>query len=218
MSGYSRPVTAQEAVLAELRAAILDGRLQPGSHVRQDELARELHVSRVPIREALKILNGEGLLAHEAHRGYFVTRLSFQELSEVYEIREILEAVAVRRTMQAMSANDIADIRQAKERVEAAAHEGRFTEMGAANREFHFALFRPSGMTRLIWHLKLLWDSTDAHRSLYYVGEDHRNLVLDEHDKILEAIEGGDVAELMKWLNVHRQSALGQLKETLTED
>jgi len=87
-----RPPTAQEAVLAELRRFITTGRLRPGQQIVQDALAVQLGVSRVPLREALKILEGEGQVTYVAHRGYFVTELSLSDLLEVYRIREILEA------------------------------------------------------------------------------------------------------------------------------
>src|SRR5690606_32639587 len=79
-SGFQKPPTAQQAVLAELRRFIASGSLRPGQQIRQDTLSAELGVSRVPLREALKILEGEGQVTYEAHRGYFVTELSLRDL------------------------------------------------------------------------------------------------------------------------------------------
>lgn len=82
-----RPPTAQEFVLTELRRAIVSGQLRPGAAIRQDTLAESLGVSRVPLREALKILEGEGQVTYRPHRGYFVADLSYDDLREVYRIR-----------------------------------------------------------------------------------------------------------------------------------
>src|SRR5674476_1570791 len=79
---FRRPPTAQEAVLAELRRLITAGLLRPGQQIVQDALAVQFGVSRVPLREALKILEGEGQVTYVAHRGYFVTELSLSDLIE----------------------------------------------------------------------------------------------------------------------------------------
>ena len=104
---FRRPPTAQEAVLAELRRLITAGLLRPGQQIVQDALAVQFGVSRVPLREALKILEGEGQVTYVAHRGYFVTELSLSDLIEVYRIREILEAEAVSIAVPQMTAEDI---------------------------------------------------------------------------------------------------------------
>ncbi len=92
---FSRPPTAQEAVLVELRKEIASGALRPGEQVLQEAIADRLGVSRVPLREALKILEGEGQVVYHPHRGYFVAELSVADLVEVYRIRDLLEAEAV---------------------------------------------------------------------------------------------------------------------------
>ena len=87
----SESITAQEGVLRELRLQIASGKLKPGQQVIQDSLAASLGVSRVPLREALKVLEGEGQVTYHPHRGYFVADLSVADLVEVYRIRSILE-------------------------------------------------------------------------------------------------------------------------------
>ena len=87
--------TAAESVLHELRSALAAGRLLPGQQLVQEDLAADLGVSRVPIRESLKILEGEGHVTYHPNRGYFVTELSADDLIELYRIRQILEAEAL---------------------------------------------------------------------------------------------------------------------------
>ena len=129
-----RPPTAQQFVLGELRRAITTGRLRPGAPIRQDALAEELQVSRVPLREALKTLQGEGLVRYEAHRGYFVETLSLDDLREVYRIRELLEEEAVRRAVERLADADLDRLEEIQADVERAAAEGDVLAMTTANR------------------------------------------------------------------------------------
>src|ERR671926_364153 len=103
--GYSRPPTSQEAVLGEIRRAIMSRELQPGERVRQEQLAERLNVSRVPVREALKVLEAEGQVTYQAHRGYTVVELSLAELEEIYLARRLLETETTRRAVPRVDAD-----------------------------------------------------------------------------------------------------------------
>ena len=108
-----RPPTAQEFVLGELRRLIVTGELKAGEQIKQDALAESLGTSRVPLREALKILEGEGQVAYHPHRGYFVAELSAADLVEVYRIRQLLEDEAVATAIPRLSDGDVAALQQA---------------------------------------------------------------------------------------------------------
>src|SRR5215218_10445562 len=101
---YSRPPTSQEAVLREIRRAIMTRELKPGERVRQEELAERLNVSRVPVREALKVLEAEGQVTYQAHRGYTVVALSLEELEEIYLARRLLETEMTRSAVPKVDA------------------------------------------------------------------------------------------------------------------
>lgn len=212
---FKRPPTAQEAVLAELRRFIATGRLRPGQQIVQDALAVQLGVSRVPLREALKILEGEGQVTYLAHRGYFVTKLSLSDLLEVYRIREILEAEAVSAAVPQMTAEDIDRLEEAEHDVQAAALIADVIAMTAANRRFHFALIEACAMPRLVWLIRLLWDATEVYRSVYYNEEHHRELVEAEHRAVVAAVRAGDAATALLVLADHRQHAVDALRPVL---
>ncbi|AXK31975.1 GntR family transcriptional regulator [Streptomyces armeniacus] len=210
-----RPPTAQQFVLGELRRAITSGELRPGEPIRQDALAADLDVSRVPLREALKILEGEGLVVHRAHRGYSVTELSLADLEEVYRIRELLEAEAVRQAAARLGPELLARLEEAQREVERAGAAGDVADMAAANRRFHFALVEESRMPRLIRLIGTLWDATDAYRSLYYAEEPNRERVVREHHAVIEALRAGDAETAVRWLDEHRAHAVAALREVL---
>ncbi len=212
---FEKPPTAQEAVLAELRRLIATGRLRPGEQVVQDALALELGVSRVPLREALKILEGEGQVTYLPHRGYFVARLSLSDLVEVYRIRELLEPEAVRAAMAALTTGDRERIAEAEEAVRAAAEALDVTAMAQANRRLHFALFDACPLTRLVRIIGLLWDATEVYRSVYFSEPGNRRLVEEEHRELVAAVLAGDADRVLVVLDAHRRHAIAALRPVL---
>jgi len=214
---FRRPPTAQEAVLTELRRWIATGRLQPAEQIVQDTLALELGVSRVPLREALKILEGEGQVSYVAHRGYFVTELSLSDLLEVYRIRELLEAEAVRRGVPLLTTEDVARLEEAADDVRRAAAALDIPAMSTTNRRFHFALISACAMPRLIRILHVLWDSTEVYRSVYFTDDTNKDRVLDEHDELVGAVRAGDVDAALEVLSRHRQNAIAALRPLLQQ-
>lgn len=212
---FQRPPTAQEAVLAELRTMIATGRMRPGERIVQDSLAESLGVSRVPLREALKILEGEGQVAYEAHRGYFVARLSLPDLLEVYRIREILEAEAVTMAIPLMTEEDLERFEEAAFDVERACELTDITTMAKANRRFHLTLIEAAASPRLIRIVQQLWDATEVYRSVYFTESSNRDRVLDEHRRLGEAVQAGDLDQTLAILDIHRKHAIEALRPVL---
>ncbi|MFG3040814.1 GntR family transcriptional regulator [Streptomyces sp. NPDC048330] len=213
-----RPQTAQQFVLAELRRAITSGELRPGDQIVQDSLAARFEVSRVPLREALKALEAEGLVVHHIHRGYFVAELSLADLEEIYRIRELLETEAVRVAVPLLPDATLTALEHIQEEVERAADAGDVPAMAAANRRFHFTLVEASAMPRLVRLVTTLWDSTDAYRSLYYADRPHRDQAVHEHRAVLSALRAGDTDTVVRHLDDHRAHAVAALREVLDTD
>jgi DNA-binding GntR family transcriptional regulator len=211
-STFSRPQTAQQAVLAALRGSIISGELPPGSPIVQDVLAERFGVSRVPVREALKILEGEGHVAYAAHRGYAVTKLGVDDLLEVYRIRGLLESEVASEAVPRMDDEHLGRMRGAMDDMDAAADAKDFVALGRGNRAFHFSLLAPSGMTLAIRIIRQLWDTTDPYRSLYFVKPLNRETVNFEHAQIFEACRERDTALVLSLLEVHRSHAVDDLK------
>ncbi len=214
-AAFRRPPTAQEAVLEALRRAIATGELPPGQQIRQEALAEAYGVSRVPVREALKILEGEGQVTYEPHRGYFVAELSVADLLEVYRIRALLESEAVRVSLPRLSEEDVERAADAVADCEAAAVRGDLGAMTAANRRLHLGLVEAAGLPRLARLVRVLWDATDAYRFVYYGDAANRDAVNAEHRALLEAVRRRDTEEVVRLLDVHRQHAVDRLRSIL---
>ncbi|MBG6216877.1 DNA-binding GntR family transcriptional regulator [Arthrobacter sp. CAN_A6] len=211
-----RPPTAQAFVLAELRRAIIAGEFLPGQPLRQDALAERFGVSRVPLREAFKILESEGQVHYEPHRGHKVATLSLTDLLEVYRIRQLLEAEATRVALAGNPDSSVLEnLETAAREVETASAAGDLLKMTEANRRFHFVLVEAAGMPRLERMIKILWDSTDAYRFVYYGAEANRSRVEHEHALIIEAFAERDADKLIRRLDEHREHAIEALRTFL---
>ncbi|HSN06894.1 MAG TPA: GntR family transcriptional regulator [Candidatus Angelobacter sp.] len=205
---YARPPTAQEAVLTELRRLLVTGELAPGTPVRQEAVAARLGVSRVPVREALKVLEGEGHVVYLPHRGYVVAELSVTDLTEVYRLRELLEAEAVRVAVPRVDDATLTAIEAAAREVDAAGRRGDLAAMTAYNRDFHFLLFDAAGMPRLSRTLRQLWDATDVYRSVYFAGPGNRTRVRHDHAELVDALRARDVRRAVAVQKAHRDHSV----------
>lgn len=212
-----RPETTQEFALAKLRQAILARELRPGTPLRQATLASNWGISRVPLREALKMLEGEGLVTHEPHYGYRVAKLSIQELLEVYRVRQLVETEVARMAVERMTPELVDVIRRLAKEVDAAGDAGDLVAMASANREFHFALFNAAGTTRMVKIIANLWDATDSYRGIYYSEASSRQRVSDDHTRIVEALSARDADLLVEQLDLHRQHAVDALAQIIAD-
>ena len=209
--------TAAETVVLELRSMLASGRLLPGQQLVQEDLADDLGVSRVPIRESLKILEGEGLVTYLPNRGYFVTELSTADLAEVYRIREILETEALNQAVAKVSDAEIADIEAILEQVEQAAESGDVERLTVANRAFHFAIIELSGLNRLSRLIRQLWDASDIYRTVYFQDSVNRDRINIEHKKIIDALKSRDASALIAAQNHHRDEAVKALNSVIDQ-
>ncbi|MGZ4149071.1 MAG: GntR family transcriptional regulator [Actinomycetota bacterium] len=213
---FARPKTMQEEVLKELRRRILTGAIRPGDPIRPDQLAAELGVSRVPVREALKILEGEGQVRYRAHHGYVLTELDLGDLREIYRARQLLEDEAARAALPRLTGDDLAQMRALCDEMERLGTDDA-AAMAVVNRRFHFVLLEASRMTHLLHHIRLLWNTSDHYRSEYYLDDAHRRAVHDEHRRIVEAAATHDAEALIGALDEHRDHAIQGLRTTLEE-
>lgn len=210
-----KPPTAQEAVLAALRRALAAGELRPGEQVRQEQLAERYGVSRVPLREALKILEGEGRMTYHPHRGYFVAELSVADLHEVYRLRELLEAEAIAAAVPCLTPERLGSLRAAAEEVRSAGERGDLAAVSEANRRFHFLLFSAGDRPVLTRLLGQLWDATDAYRTVYFDDAAHRKHVDTEHAALLRSLKAGDTAGAVGLQAGHRDHSLRAVSAVL---
>jgi DNA-binding GntR family transcriptional regulator len=207
--------TAQQHALDWLRRLIVAGELRPGQRINQEDLAERIGLSVAPVREALRVLEQEGQVTYLPRRGYFVTELRIEDLREIYELRALLEERAVRAALPELDDEALERIhRAAADCVDAVESSDVAAEL-AANRRFHFALLEVPSQPHTFRVIRLLWDSTEAYRALYYNSPDERRAAIDAHNRILDAITSRDADRLVIELNEHRGRALTVLHSIL---
>lgn len=212
-TGYQRPTSTQHAVLDELRLWIHSGRLQPGEKVLQEDVAAELGTSVVPVREALKTLQSEGLLVHHPNRGFFVTKLSEEELVELCSIRSALESLAVEKALILLSEEALTRMDELILAMEDADRAGEIDNLIRLDRAFHFILFAASNSPQLLRMIEMAWDQSDAYRSAFFVDPSHRSATHREHRHIVEATRKGDLKAVCALLDSHRLTPVQALNQ-----
>src|SRR4051812_44621516 len=180
-----RPGSSQAAILAELRRCLLDGGVPPGTPIPLDEVAAVFGVSRIPVREALKTLIGEGLVEHRPNFGYTVAKLTPEELHELYVVRGVLEAAALGAAVsRAQPAHD-EQARAAHAALAEALAAGDVRAYHRESRRFHLALVSPSGMNRLLDMFESAWNLTEPLQPMAHVPDAERVTLHADHEGML---------------------------------
>lgn len=193
---------AGQRVAALLRDEILRGALPPGTRLRQEELAARVGGSRLPVREALRTLEAEGLVETEPNRGARVVLRSGREVDLLYQMREQLEPLALAESAPRLTAGDLADLHDLQARIERWDDVGTFVQL---DREFHLRTYARCEMELLTSTVLNLWNATQWYRRQYVElsGAGRRWVVDAEHRLLLEAIGRGDVVDAGLCLCTH---------------
>ncbi len=189
------------AVIAEtLHAAIIQGVIAGGTALRQDELASMLSVSRMPIREALRQLEVEGLIAFTPHKGAVVACLVPEEVEEIAELRVALEGLALSLSLPHL---DAAKLDEAEAIVDLMDGEGSIARRNELNREFHLTLYSGVQRPRLERQIRSLYDGFDRYLRIEHSLLDRQAESQKEHRRILDACRRGNVAAALAELAGH---------------
>ena len=170
-----------------------------------------------PVCEALRVLEQEGQVTYIPRRGHFVTELRMADLDEIYGLRQVLEERAARHALPALDDDAWGRIEQAACDCVAASDAGNVAADLEANRRFHFSLLEAPDRPHETRVIRMLWDSTEAYRALYYNSPDERRRSLAAHDRILRAVRRGDADRLVKEMDAHRDRALSVLRGILAD-
>ena len=209
-------LTIAEQVAAALRHEIATGQLSAGTRLRQVEIAQRFGVSTTPVREAFGLLQSEGLVQIDAHRGVTVFLPTIQDLVEHYEIRMALEMLAVEKAAEHFQAQDAPPLVAILDEMHTTDDAVRYVEL---NHQFHLRLYRLAGRSRLITMIEELRNASLAYNHLYAAADVPRDAErLDrEHREILAACHANDPVRAANAVRHHLQQTIAHVTKVLEQ-
>jgi DNA-binding GntR family transcriptional regulator len=208
-----------DRIVGTLLGRISTGSLGPGEQLRQEDLARDLGVSRVPVREALQVLLEQRVLVHQKHRGFFVAKRSPGELAQYHRMLELIEDEVI-ASITWPTEDVLAHLRSLNDRMLAVADDYDLAETLALNREFHFQIFSLSPNSLMVDELARLWQLAQPYFATRMIASELRRQRVGEHADIIERIAARDLAGLFAAMHRHRESRRlpGATQATRAED
>ena len=191
-----------ERVAAYLRTQILNGAITPGQRIRQEQVAGRLGASRLPVREALRMLETEGLIENESNKGARVPRLDKHGLDVIYQMRERLEPLALAVSMPQLTETDLRQLARIQDEIESRHDVARFLDL---DREFHLLSYSGCHVDQLSSMVMRMWNSTQHYRRAFvsFSGPGRMWVINAEHRLLLDAVERGDVPDAERYLTGH---------------
>ncbi len=189
---------ASAAATELIREAIIDGRLAPGQRLKEEELARELGISRTPVREALLVLQAEGLVDAAPNRGATVREHCAEDLDDLYQLRALLEGYAARRAGTRISEGDVVNLWESCDRFDDL-RDGDVRELVKENLFFHNTILEAAGSARVQSMVRKVIELPLVYKSYIWYSPDQRRISAHYHRQIAKALEARDAerAELV---------------------
>lgn len=212
-----RRQTLTGMALDALRARILCGGFPEGEPLRQDAIAEELGVSRIPVREALRQLEAEGLVTFNPHRGAVVSTLSLQEIAELFEVRADIESDLLRRAIPLMTAEDHLRATEILDAYENALRAGEVSAWGEFNWQFHSTLYAPSNRQFTLGIVSKLHQHSDRYLRMQLALTHGETRARKEHRSILAAAKKRDTRKAPQLMREHILGAGRSLLSFLEE-
>jgi DNA-binding GntR family transcriptional regulator len=182
------PPTLRAHVVKMLSADILAGKYRPGDRLNESQIARELNISRIPVREALSQLQEQGLVQNRERRGMFVTNIGSEEVLQISSLRIILETEALRLARLHMTPEILARLEGLMAQMET--WNGTLLEAAGLDLEFHRVIWKATGNPYLERSLNGLMVPLFAHKTLEHVTKEIRRWRLSHHRILLDVVAG----------------------------
>jgi DNA-binding GntR family transcriptional regulator len=203
-----------ERISDEIRRAVVAGEMAPGSRVRQEELATRFGASRIPVREALRRLESEGLVTLVPNSGAWIAKVDLAECIEMYKIRELLEPLALSESVPRLTEDDFGKIQELVTAIEGTTDVETFLRL---DRDLHLLSYGRAAMPRLADMIERFWNTTQHYRRAYFklITPSGHWIIHAEHRLMLEAIRRKDAEEASRILQGHIRRTRLSLESTV---
>ncbi len=207
----------RDVVFQTLRAAILKGDLKPGERLMELQLAAKLGVSRTPIREAIRMLEQEGLAVTIPRKGAEVAKMTEKDMEDVLQIRCSLEDLAVRLSCQNITPSELQDLHVALEQFEEKTKTDNVAEIAKADVNFHEILYKASNNPKLIGLLNNLREQMYRYRVEYLKDRTVYPRLMEEHQHLYEALKAKDPEKASAYTRDHLENQAEAVKKIIRE-
>lgn len=207
----------RDVVFNTLREAILKGDLKPGERLMELQLASKLGVSRTPIREAIRMLEQEGLAVTTPRKGAEVAKMTLKDMEDVLEIRDALDELAVRIACQKISDEQLKQLEDMKELFEKSTQTGNVKKIAEADVTFHDVIYEATGNPKLVTLLNNLREQVYRYRVEYIKDPKNYPTLIAEHEAILESLKNRDVKNAVEAMHVHVANQAEAAKTVIQE-
>ena len=208
-------VPLRDVVFRTLRKGILQGDLQPGERLMEIQLANRLGVSRTPIREAIRMLELEGLVVNIPRKGAQVARITEKDLRDVLEVRLGLEELAVDLACDRITDEDLSRLYLASRKFEKLIRKAALTELAEADEEFHAIIYASTGNRRLEQLISNLREQMYRYRVEYLKDTENRDTLIREHDELWESLKKRDRKSAEEYMRRHIMRQMDSIKSSL---
>jgi DNA-binding GntR family transcriptional regulator len=209
---------ASVAATELIREAIVDGRLKPGQRLKEEDLARQLGISRTPVREALLMLQVEGLIEATPNRGATVRVHTPDDLEDLYALRALLEGHAARRAGTRITEAEVDSLRESCERFEALSPDDDLRELVRENLFFHSTILDIAGSNRLAAMVRGVIELPLVYKSYIWYSPDQKRISSHYHRQIVRAFTTGDAERAELVMKEHVFEARDVLVSRLRDD
>ena len=207
-----------DVIAGDIRERILSGELAEGEAIRQEALAREYDVSRMPIREALKRLDAEGLVQFTTNRGATVTKHSLREIGEIFDLRNLIEVDLFRRSIPAMTSQDFTRCAEILDAMEASYDADDVGKWGALNHQYHTALYAAADRKLSNSILQGVSLHSDRYVRMHLSVMKQREPAKKEHRDLLALAEARDTKAGCTLLSRHIERTKDELLKLVAEN
>ena len=208
----------RDVVFNTLRKAILRGELKPGERLMEIQLANKLGVSRTPIREAIRKLELEGLVLMIPRKGAEVAQITEKNMQDVLEVRKALEELSVQLACERITPEQVEEMKMAAEDFRKVLKSGDVTKIAEADVKFHDIIFAATNNQRLITLLNNLREQMYQFRVEYLKQKECYPQLLEEHDKLIALISGGEVEEACELMGCHIDNQASTVSDVIRRD
>lgn len=181
--------SVSDIVFEELREAIFTKKLKPNQRLVETDLARQMGISRTPIREAIRMLENEGLVVHVPRKGAMVSGFSYEDISEIYMIRSVLEGLAVGLAAENISEKEIEELEEILNKTWGCMNNGELKELSKLFTRFNYILTRASKMPRLCALVDTMQEYIEQTRIVSFSSIERQKEAYQEHKRIIDAVK-----------------------------